>query len=277
MRTRIVVALFSLSTVYGCAGIRLSLPQPDTATRVELVTLFNRPMEPARGIPPYSRLDIVNRVDERVRLGALTVCQRTFNDPDNCLNVLGNRTLTIDSYNEESNASVDRDFHVIVLGGLVRDSGTDDEIALALAHEYAHGMFGHVATSQANEMWGQVLGGLAGIAVGTAVGADAATVVDLGAQGATISEGMGWTAFSKDMELEADHLALFIVNEAGYDMDKGMQFFQREIQIQRQYNAAGRQRVGFFDTHPADEERLLRLMAAKDMIEQGADRPLWKP
>ena len=29
------------------------------------------------------------------------------------------------------------------------------------------------------------------------------------------------------MELEADHLALFAVDEAGYDLEKASQFFQR--------------------------------------------------
>ena len=89
---------------------------------------------------------------------------------------------------------------------------------------------------------------------------------------------MGQTVFSKDMELEADHLALFILAEAGYDMSKGMQFFQRTLQLQQQMNRAGQgQVVGFFTTHPSDQERLLQLLATKDMIERGATRPLWKP
>ena len=87
----------------------------------------------------------------------------------------------------------------------------------------------------------------------------------------------GALKFSKKMELEADHLAMFVLDEAGYDLDKAMQFFQRQYQIQHQYNQSGNQQVvGFLDTHPSDEERLLHLEATKEMIRQGHNRPLWK-
>ena len=34
--------------------------------------------------------------------------------------------------------------------------------------------------------------------------------------------------------------------------------------------------LGFLETHPTSEERLLQIISTKKMIEQGATRPTWK-
>ena len=56
-----------------------------------------------------------------------------------------------------------------------------------------------------------------------------------------------------------------------------MQFFQRTLRLQHQMNVSGEGRiVGFFATHPSDEERLLQLLATIASIEQGVVEPSWK-
>ena len=272
----VVVVLFSLT---GCAGARVSLPQPSPATQTELARLFSTPVNRSRDIQPSARLNVVTEVDRRVLPAAERVCQRVFNNPQDCPETLNKRSLTVAAADEGINAFVGQNFDLTVLGGLVRVSGSDDEIALVLAHEYSHALFGHVAASRNNSMWGELLAGLAGLAV-IASTADTITesqIETIAMDGTALGAAMGQTVFSKDMELEADHLALFILDEAGYETTKGMQFFQRTHQIQSQMNVAGRgQMVGFFATHPSDEERLLQLLATKNMIERGATRPLWK-
>ena len=278
MRTWIPVAV-SILSIYGCAGTRIALPQPDAITRAELVELFNSPAAPARGVLTDNRIGVIDQIDRRVLPAAVSVCQRTFRDPENCSGQLYGRTLVVDADNEDINAFVGDRFNVTVLGGLVRSAGSDDEIALVLAHEYAHAMLGHVATTRANAMWGEALGGLAGLAI-IAAAADYVTeaqIEEIALTSTALGAAMGQTVFSKDMELEADHLALLILIEARYDPDTSMQFFQRTLRLQHQMNIGGQgQIVGFFVTHPSDEERLLRLLATKTMIEQGADRPVWK-
>ena len=272
----VVVVLFSIT---GCAGARVSLPQPSPATQTELVRLFSTPVNRSRDIQPSARLNVVTEVDRRVLPAAERVCQRIFSNPQDCPGLLNNRSLTVAAADEGINAFVGQNFDLTVLGGLVRVSGSDDEIALVLAHEYSHALFGHVATSRNNSMWGELLAGLAGLAV-IASTADTITesqIETVAMNGTALGAAMGQTVFSKDMELEADHLALFILDEAEYETAKGMQFFQRTHQIQSQMNVAGRgQMVGFFATHPSDEERLLQLLATNKMIERGATRPLWK-
>ena len=278
MREWIPVALAVLA-LHGCAGTRIALPEPDAATQGQLVELFNRPIEPSRNVPTSSRIAVMDEIDQRVLPAALSVCERTFRDPENCRGLLNRRTLVVDVHNEGINAFVGDRFNITVLGGLLRSAGRDDEIALVVAHEYAHAMFGHVATIRANAMWGEVLGGLAGLATiaATADYINDAQVADIALGSTAVGAMMGQTVFSKDMELEADHLALLILTEAGYDPDKSIQFFQRTLRLQHEMNASGqRQIVGFFATHPSDEERLLRLLATKSMIERGVDRPAWR-
>ena len=272
-------AVVVLSSLTGCTGIKVSLPQSSPATQTELARLFSTPVNRSRGIQPSARLDIVNKVDWRIRVATVRVCQRTFSNPSDCGRIIEDRSLVVDIHNEGINASVGQNFDLTVLGGLVSVSGSDDEIALVLAHEYSHALFGHVAASRNNSMWGELIAGLAGLAV-IASTADTITesqIETIAMDGTALGAAMGQTVFSKDMELEADHLALFILDEAGYEITEGMQFFQRTHQIQSQMNVAGRgQVVGFFATHPSDEERLLQLMATKNMIERGATRPVWK-
>ncbi len=254
----------------------MSLPQPSPATQTELARLFSTPVNRSRDIQPSARLNVVTEIDRRVLPAAERVCQQTFSSPQDCPGLLNNRSLTVAAADEGINAFVGQNFDLTVLGGLVRVSGSDDEIALVLAHEYSHALFGHVAASRNNSMWGELLAGLAVIA-STADTITESQIETIAMDGTALGAAMGQTVFSKDMELEADHLALFILDEAGYETTKGMQFFQRTHQIQSQMNVAGRgQMVGFFATHPSDEERLLQLLATKNMIERGATRPLWK-
>ena len=279
MRTWIAIAAISILSLPGCAGTRIALPQPDATTRASLVELLHRPIESSRGIPADDRIAAVDRIDRSVLPAAVDVCERTFNDPDNCPGLLYGRTLAVDAHNEGINAFVGDRFNITVLGGLVRSAGSDDEIALVLAHEYAHAMLGHVATMRANAVWGEVLGGLAGLATiaATADYTTAAQREDIVLGSTEVGAMMGQTVFSKDMELEADHLALLILADAGYDPRRSMQFFQRTLRLQHQINLSGQGRiVGFFATHPSDEQRLLQLLATMASIEQGVMELIWK-
>ena len=62
----IIVALLSLT---GCTGIKLSLPQPNSATQAGLARLFNSPIEPSRGFRPTERMAVVDKVDRIIQDG----------------------------------------------------------------------------------------------------------------------------------------------------------------------------------------------------------------
>ena len=272
-----ILALCAL--VSGCAGVKMSMPDPDRNTHSQLVELFQSPVDNPRHTPPDGRLEVVNRIDKRILPATISVCQRTFSNPQDCPGLLRQRTLTVYAEHEGINAFVDGSLNLSVLGGMVREVGNDDELAFVLAHEYSHSLMGHIQKTMRNQMLGQLAGGLAGLGVAAAAGVDlssasAGQVID---GGVNIGGTLGSLRFSKGMELEADHLAMFILNESGYDMDKAIQYCQRQGQIQYQHNWDGSQQVlGFFETHPSDEERLMRLAVTRELIRQGMDRPRWK-
>ena len=152
MRTYLCLLLCLL--VSGCAGVKMNLPDPDHNTRSQLAERFNSSIEQSRNIPPHDRLEVVNRVDRKVVSAAVRVCQRTFNNPENCAQSLYQRKLTVYHKSEGVNAFVGRNYDLYVLGGLVSISGSDDELAFVLAHEYTHALMGHVQKGMRNQALG---------------------------------------------------------------------------------------------------------------------------
>lgn len=279
MRTRIAAGIVVASlALTSCAGSRVSLPQPTPTAQAELASLLNSPVDESRQIPRWTRQETLDAIDARVLPAAMAVAHRTFNNGPQVEAALRGRRLMIDVNNERINASVGQNYDVTVLGGLIREAGNDAEIALVLAHEYAHAMFGHVAQMRSNTGVGELIGGLLGLATVASMADDLTSdqANDIIAGGLSVGTDMGMTAFSKDMELEADHLALFIIAEAGYDVGDALQFFRRTLQLQAHRQANGLRSVGFFETHPSDQDRLLQLIATKALIETGADRPAWR-
>ena len=137
--------------------------------------------------------------------------------------------------------------------GLVAIAGSDDELAFVLAHEYSHGLMKHIRTTQVNAAIGTIAGAIAGGLAGVDVNESA----DIGAR-------TGARAYSKPMELEADHLAMFIFAEAGYDIMKSGDFFLRMIKA-----GVASRFYAFMTTHPTDSERVQRLIATERLIRSG--------
>ena len=214
---------------------------------------------------------------KKILPAAISVCQRTFSNPQDCPSLLYSRTVQVYPANQVVNALIGENFDIHILGGLVQFVGSDDELAAVMAHEYAHGLMGHVSKRLSNAAWA----GLAGLAAGVAIGAktDPQNLGDWGLTGLNLGQGIGLLTFTKGMESEADHLAAFILQEAGYDLKKGSMFFVRALQKQERLNYAygeGQRVLGFLRTHPAHAERLADWVATEEMIAKGHRHPLWK-
>lgn len=102
---------------------------------------------------------------------------------------------------------------------LIRRAQNADELAFVMGHEAAHHISGHLGRTQQSA----VLGGLAGIVLGVAVGGGS-ELVDLTSD---IGASVGARAYSKSYELEADQLGTVIAYRAGYNPERGAQFFTR--------------------------------------------------
>jgi len=103
--------------------------------------------------------------------------------------------------------------------GLIEDARNIDELAFVMGHEAAHHIARHIPRQRASAQGGALIFGvLAGIA-----GGDASMVQNAADIGATV----GARRFSQDHELQADALGTVIAYRAGFDPERGAQYFTR--------------------------------------------------
>lgn len=120
---------------------------------------------------------------------------------------------------------------------LIAEARNADELAFVMAHEGAHHILGHIDKTSRSAMAGAlVFGALVRAAGGPSVAVEGAQKI-----GATV----GGRAYSKDYELQADQLGTVIAYNAGFDPERGAQFFGRIPDPGDQ----------FLGTHPANARR----------------------
>ncbi|MDK3017501.1 M48 family metallopeptidase [Pseudodonghicola flavimaris] len=120
---------------------------------------------------------------------------------------------------------------------LIETVDNEDQMAFVLSHETAHHILGHLQRQTENARAGaQILGGMA-----RRDGASPQVIM----QAQEIGAELGARSFSKEFELEADHLGAIIAFEAGYDPRKGADYFDA-------LPDPGDQPLG---THPPNAER----------------------
>ena len=209
----------------GCAGPITHIPQASTQSYQEGVQRFHRfdgGKERQVAREDQAQLDAVNRVWARLAPAATRVCKRTFSH--GCDQSMNGIRLTVYTDDPNVNAFAAADGELGILGGLVLSSGSDDELAMVMAHEVAHHFYGHNQKSAQNEGMGLLLGGAAALTVTGLTGQYDQSMYDNLMKGGAIA---GARAYSPEMELEADHMAAFILAEAGYDIRKGGDFIVR--------------------------------------------------
>lgn len=131
---------------------------------------------------------------------------------------------------------------------LIADARNSDELAFILGHEAAHHIRSHIPKTQRNATAGAVLlGGLAAVVGAGAEGVD---------QAAQLGAGLGALRFSKDMELEADVLGTVIAHRAGYDPERGAQYFAR-------IPSPG---DSFLSSHPPNDQRQQAVSRTADRL-----------
>ena len=127
--------------------------------------------------------------------------------------------------------------------GLARQIFHEDELAFVVAHEIGHHIGNHVKSSKARAITGMILGGIIGAATG-----DATIAANTAQAGANIAVGM----YSSGQEVEADFIAVEILDQSGYDLKKA-----RDIHIRMTGVGASSAFSGFLSSHPSGPERLI--------------------
>lgn len=141
---------------------------------------------------------------------------------------------------------------------MLRDTGSDDEAAFILGHEYGHLVGRHIEKQQQQALAGAlILGVIAAAATADAGYYDPGLVnssMDIGAA-------TGSMAYSQTYELESDTLGTRITHAAGYDPVEGAKFFARPEDARTE---AGN--LSFWGTHPPDAKRLATVLATMEQI-----------
>jgi len=113
---------------------------------------------------------------------------------------------------EDVNAFADGQL-VGITQGMMRFVEHEQELGLVIAHELAHNSMGHISSQRGNSLIGTILD----IAVGTVTG--------ISTQG--IFSHIANRAYSQDFEAEADYVGLYIMANAGQEVDGAANFWRR--------------------------------------------------
>ncbi len=129
-----------------------------------------------------------------------------------------------------------------VTSGMLQVVRSDAELAAVVAHEFGHHLARHLERAGTRTQ----LGALAGALLGAYLGGG-----QLAETGAQLGGGAARLVYSQEEEREADYLAAFMVNRAGYDLDEAGRIWLRLAQA-----AGGRQQPQLLSTHPTGPQRL---------------------
>lgn len=190
-----------------------------------------------------------NRVADKIEKAGAKVCQE-----------LGIPSFDMRCYfyfrlvrGNELNAWADGE-NIRMTYGMMHFLNNDDEVAMVLAHEYAHNLMGHLAAAENNMLIGAVLGaaleglaGTQGIDMGGGVVEDAARV--------------GAIAYSPSFEREADYIGLYVLSRAGYNPNKAKDIWRR-------FTVEDPEGVYGSETHPSNPERFVLLQRTIDEINE---------
>ena len=124
--------------------------------------------------------------------------------------------------------------------GMLRFVDSDDELAVVMGHEVAHLVKGHIIKSIPTQ--------IIAILLGTIVQQEAGTGGEIAAQAIR-------APFSREFEREADYFGLLYAHRAGYDIERGIEFWERfAVEIPASLSRS------YLSTHPSSPERLLRVI-----------------
>lgn len=158
------------------------------------------------------------------------------------------------------NAAATRGNHVFIWTGLLETTKNEAELAAIIGHEISHVLARHTDPDP-NEELKKILVGVGALAAGVAVSAatqNSALSSNIGDITSSVTQSVGEgflvNPYSRDRELEADQIGLFLMADAGYDPRAAIEFWKRA-----QMDPAFSSSLEFLSTHPPAGDRLANL------------------
>ncbi|MFN8389024.1 MAG: M48 family metalloprotease [Bdellovibrionota bacterium] len=160
------------------------------------------------------------------------------------------------------NAAATRGNHVFIWSGMLDSTKSEAELATILAHEMSHVLAGHTDPDP-NEETKRLLIAVGAMAAGIAVSAATHSPSwgqNVGDLTSSVTNELGNSLllypYSREKELEADQIGLFLMADAKYDPQAAIEFWSR---AQHDPDMAGS--LSFLSTHPPAQDRLAHLQA----------------
>lgn len=155
------------------------------------------------------------------------------------------------------NAAATRGNYIFVWTGMLREARNDAELASVIAHEIGHVLANHVMPTPGEQV-NQALSGIAGAVTREVIVAKGGGM--LGQLGGQLIEEL-FSGFivnpgSQKLELEADHIGLFIMARAKYDPRAALSFWKK-LKNDPKFNSNNT--LEFLSTHPATDTRIVEL------------------
>ena len=263
MSTRLLLQSFLIAFLMGgCASPLLIIEEPTEQERATArQILHNTTLTDAALADTMDELsEQIGLLNAKVVTAAQRVCQlyKSSRYPLRC-NAVWNAVPTIYTDDTVVNAFADEKDNVGLYTGLLFNMRLESERAAVLAHEYAHVMLGHSRKKGDNAFAGAMLGGVL-----TAVLAGKHLNRQSMETGQRLGVLLGSRAYSPEMEMAADRMAVYILRQAGYPV---VAMRNSMIRLHRLKASPGTargsiSRVGFLETHPSDDRRIAHILSA---------------
>jgi Zn-dependent protease with chaperone function len=261
LKTSIALILFFLA---ACAQPKTQWPKPDQAEidaelKYQEEFLYEADFSHIHEIEPTKRAQEkrLMRIAKRVGNATMELCRelRALDSEGfkrRCL-----YDVDLGPYSEKSiNAFADGD-RIEVSRKMVQFLTKDEELAFVIAHEFAHNIMGHMRDKLNNMDAGAFAGLLLEATVQSLAGGRG--YGGLGNAGAEV----GAVSFSPDFEYEADYVALYILQRAGYSLTKA-------ADVWRSLSAVSEDSLYITTTHPTSPQRYATVKRAVEEVKQKA-------
>ena len=160
--------------------------------------------------------------------------------------------------NKQKNAFCLPGGKVVVYTGILEVAKNDDQLATVISHEIAHALARHGAERMSTGMVAQGVQILGSIIVGSQ--APQYTQAFNVAYGAGAQYGV-LMPYGRMQENEADEIGMYLMYEAGYDMNEALNFWQN-------MSDGKKETIEFFSTHPSSKNRIKNIAKIIAKIEK---------
>lgn len=165
---------------------------------------------------------------------------------------------------DEVNAFATSGGHIFVTKGLFSCTKSEDELAGVIAHEMAHIQLKHSLKAIKASRW-TAAGISATSAAVSVVQSDAELASTMNDMVGDVITDMVNNGYSKSQELDADALALTLMNDAGYNPNAMLEM------LGQLKNAQGSSSSGMYKTHPSPDQRIKNVTSALKKLQTEDD------